>query len=98
MGVACSWRVGSSNSSGTPFAALLVLLVVRLLTRAAAPWPVMCALGISAFKAMGAEEVALRLDQVRCAAALPIAVEIGERRRKRRHRQSGLHRLGDDTS
>ena len=48
------------------------------------------ALGVEALEAVGAEEVALRLDQVGGAAGLAVAVEIGERRGERRHRQAVL--------
>lgn len=48
-------------------------------SRLSAPWPVMAVLAVQTVEAMRAEEVALRLDQVRRAAPAPVAVEIAER-------------------
>src|SRR6185312_13714977 len=56
----------------------------------AAPWAMERAGSIDPLETMRTEKVALRLDQVGGAAPLAIGVEIGESRRKRRHRQAGF--------
>ncbi|QTK78616.1 hypothetical protein AT6N2_C0760 [Agrobacterium tumefaciens] len=50
---------------------------------------------VGAFEAVGAEEVALRLDEVRAAAAAAIGVEIAECGSERRNRQAGEHGVGN---
>jgi len=50
--------------------------------RTATPRAVVEVLAVEAIKAVRAEEVTLRLDQVRGAAALAIGVEIGQRRNR----------------
>src|SRR3546814_2278598 len=56
--------------------------------KTAAPWAVVLVDAIHTIETVGAEEIALRLDEVRRAAGAAIGVEIGERRRKRRNRQT----------
>ena len=48
--------------------------------RTTAPWAVVEILAIEAVEAVGAEEVALGLDEVRRSPALAVSIEIGERR------------------
>ncbi|SSC73735.1 unnamed protein product [Ciceribacter sp. T2.26MG-112.2] len=53
---------------------------------------------VDAVEAVGAEEVALRLDEVGGSASLAVGVEIGQRRRERRHRDPGHDGRGDDAA
>ena len=62
------------------------------------PGAVEVAFRVQAFEAVGAEEIALGLDEIGGSAGLAVAVEIGQRRGKGRKRQAFLGATGHDVA
>ena len=63
---------------------------------AAAPGAMEVAFRVQPFEAMGAEEIALGLDEIGRSARLAVAIEIGQRRGKCRKGQALLRATGND--